>query len=209
LSQAAAKKPAPMNTLDDYTDWLRTQKYTDSTIEASLKVLRRLDHAKPDPRNLTDRFLLRRYLRYVKETRRNPLGRTFTEALSQLGLEPAVPRAVPGKRKRKLLTVTEFHVLKDRCLRSEDVATVLVGFYMMSGKKPHDFLQQKTLIRDNAAVFKVRQDILLSRPVVYENLSTSLSWAYRTLLAAAKKQGEALGLDVDLDILYRSRLQLR
>jgi hypothetical protein len=198
-----------MNTLDDYKAWLETQKYTPSTIEASLKVLRRIDHNKPDPRNRTDKFLLRRYMRYVKETRRNPLGMKFTETLEGLGIRAAIPRSVYGTRKRKLLSVTEFHSLKDRCLSSDEVASVLVGFYMMSGKKPHEFLTQKTLVRDNSAVFKIRNDILLNKKIVYENLSSSISWAYRTMLAAAKKEGEALNLDVDLDILYRSRLQWR
>jgi len=89
--------------LDDYKDWLGTQKYTDTTIDASLKVLRRIDPKNPKPTKVDD-FLLRRYLRYVKETRRNPLGKEFTDKLVSLGLSAALPRSVSGGRSRKLLS---------------------------------------------------------------------------------------------------------
>lgn len=188
-------------TLDDYRQWLLTQKYTPSTIDASLKVLHRINlkHLKP---TRVDTFLLRRYLRYVKETHRHPLGKAFTEALSGIGIVAATPRAVSGVRTRKLLTMKQFHDLKDRCMRSTDKTAVLVGFYMVSGKKPIEFLQQK----HSGCSFSDHYPRI--GVLVYENLSPSVTWAYRMMLAAAKREAAALDIDVDLGTLYRSRLAM-
>lgn len=190
-----------MNILDDYTTWLRSKKYTPSTIDASIRVLRRLNRENPKPTR-SDEFLLRRYLRYVKETRRNPLGKRFTSVLEKQGLDPTSERAMSGTRKRELLMMGQFHDLKDRCLNSTDKTAMLVGFYMVSGKKPREFLQQK----HSASSFS--DHFPRTGTFLYENLSPSITWAYRMLLAAAKREAAALDIDADLDILYRSRLAL-
>lgn len=192
-----------MTTLDDYRLWLREQKYTPSTIDASIRVLQRLDHEKPEPANVVDEWLLRRYLRYVKETRHNPLGKQFTTTLEDLGLTPVMPRAMSGKRKRKLLTATQFNELKDQCLKSSNKPSILVAYYMISGKKPHDFLKQPSGRCSFSAVFMVKRDI-----PIYEILSPSFTWAYRILLSAAKREARALDIDADLDTIYRSRLNM-
>lgn len=190
-----------MNTLEDYRQWLLTQNYTPSTIDASLKVLRRLNLKEPKPTR-SDAFLLRRYLRYVKETKHNPLGKAFTEALSGLGVVPATPRAVSGARKRTLISMKDFHRLKERYIGSDDRSAVLVGHYMVSGMKPHEFLELRVAKSSVSSLFGVKQI------PTYELLSKSKTWAYRMMLAAAKREAAALDIDADLDILYRSRLAM-
>jgi hypothetical protein len=198
--------------LDGYRDWLKKQRYTPSTIEASLKVLRRLDAVEPKP-TPTDEFLLRRYLRYVKESRRNPMGEKFTEALKTKHdlFRPAVERAKSGKRKRRLLTLTEFHELKTRLLKRGDDAGPLLVLYMSTGMKPRTFLQ--TQIKSAQFGFPLSIASWLSEHdrsiFLYQIISPSLSWAYRKLLAVLKKEAAGMDIDADLGTLYRSRLELR
>jgi len=83
----------------------------------------------------------------------------------------------------------------------------MVAFYLASGLKPKDFLLKKikdvTFVKDRHFF-----DQYKNRTFLYEILSPSVTWAYRMMLAAVKKEARALDIDADLGTLYRSRLEL-
>lgn len=192
-----------------YKTWLQKQGYTPSTIEASIKVLRRMDN-----RNLTmtqsDVFLLRRYVRFLKETKQHP---EIVRRLKKQGIDAAEPRAKSGLRTSQLLTSEQLQTIKKRLEKSSDSVSNVLVLYMGSGKKPGELLNMsiaKVLLEvpctSDSCITWLRKQSLTC--ILYETLSHSYSWAYRKLLAALKKEAKALDIEADLGTLRRSRLEL-
>lgn len=192
-----------------YKTWLEKQGYTPSTIDASIKALRRLDNRSLSMTQ-SDVPLLRRYVRFLKETKQHP---EIIARLNKKGIISSKQRSNPGLRPTKLLTAAQLHRLKQRFETRGDAVGLTLVLYMGSDKMPGELLRMP--------IVAIRRDVsCVSTPCIdwlkkqvptcklYETVSKSYSWAYRKLLAALKKEAEGLDIEADLGTLRRSRLQL-
>lgn len=196
--------------MNHYKTWLKKQGYTPSTVDASIKALRRMDN-RALSMTRSDVSLLRRYVRFLQETNQQP---EVVERLKKKDIVASIRRDNPGLRPTKLLTANQLHRLKQRLEKRTDAVGLALALCMQAGKKPGELLHMP--------IVQIRKDFsdVSSSPCVdwlkkqvptcmlYETVSKSYSWAYRKLLAALKKEAKALDIDADLDTLRRSRLQL-
>ena len=108
--------------LSGYENWLVSEGYQPSTIEVTLRHIkvaaanqvRAVDHVPH----------VRRYLRFVTKTRRNPLGKPFATNMKRRGFKPASEIRKQGSRDRELLTVRQWKALRARLRRRTVVPVV-------------------------------------------------------------------------------------
>ena len=195
--------------MNRYKTWLEKQGYTPSTVEASIKALRRLDN-RTLSMTKSDVPLLRRYVRFLQEIGEHP---EIVTRLKKKGITASAQRENPGLRPTKLLTAAQLHRLKQRFESRADDASLALILYMGADKMPGELLRMPIakVLRDVPCTSSACITWLKSQPLtwqLYETVSKSYSWAYRKLLAELKKEAKALDIVADLGTLRRSRLQL-
>lgn len=153
----AKKKPD----LSSYRLWLIGRGYQPSTVQASLRHMRALARRdwsipKPIPSHLKPQ--VRRYLRYVKDSGRDPMGARFSQAVAAQGLEAASDIRFQGPREKTLLGSRQWTTLRAK-LRRGDTASKLLVAYMMSPYRVGEFLNLRAdQITEDDVADKISRD---------------------------------------------------
>jgi len=204
--------------LTSYRDWLHAQLYQPSTIDSTLRALTlRRSPSKHGPETPH----VRRYLRFVAETKQNPMGRDFLAHARLVGHKASSDAPRPGSRKREVLTRGQWTKLLATLRRvavedNDDTARMLLA-YMHSGRRVTNFLglvasfaaEREDFVADKLSRNWVaeRSQMIRSpgRVLVYQLLCDSERCAYSRMRRRLKAVAGKLGFDVDLDSLRRSR----
>jgi hypothetical protein len=217
--------------LTSYKNWLEREGYCASTVRESVRRLgpKSLGDT-PERRGIIPRYMwsyLSRYLRFVVETKKEPLGAFFTKRLQAYGLQPAKKRQLSGKRKRKQFSDEDFKKLRAHLRTQKDAASRLLLAYMFTDKRIGSFLcltageilsdvylnpiNLECLVHNNTVRDKISRDWLrtLDMNYVYEILSENARGAYVRLRYKLAQESNALGLTVDLDTLHQYALERR
>ncbi len=192
--------------LGAYEDWLYAEGYQDSTIQVTLRHLRGLaEH----PEELTRHRVphVRRYLRFVAKTRKNPLGRRFTEAMLANGVEAASEIEKQGKRDKGCLTDKQWKALRSR-LRGGDAISRLLVAYMESPYRIGDFLNlyAHEVTADDVSD-KISRDWIKrfgGRKRLHRLLCPTQRCAYYRLRRRLQTISEKMKVQTDLDALYKT-----
>lgn len=189
--------------LSSYETWLKDEGYQPTTIKASVRALQRQDLKNPAALP-SDKVRLQRYLLFTQVSGEHPLGQGFSRALKRAGLRPAQVRAKGGNRQHPVLGLKQFGKLMDALKECDDDAARMLVLYMNSGMRINAFLSQTRAQTATA----VPPSWLLEQPKrkkLYEVLSPSLTWARRKMLRVLQQEAARLGVDADLDTVWRSR----
>jgi hypothetical protein len=215
--------------LSGYESWLKREGYCASTVRESV---RRLSPESlgdtPERRGIIPTYMwpyLSRYLRFVVETKKEPLGSAFTKRLRAYGLQPAKKRQLSGSRRQKKFSDADFTKLRAHLRTQKDAASRLLLAYMFTDKRIGSFLRLtageilsdvylnpinlECLVHNNTVRDKISRDWLrtLDMNYVYEILSENTRGAYVRLRYKIAQESKALGLTVDLDTLHRYALE--
>ena len=188
--------------LRDYAAWLYRERYQDSTVVVTLRNLKLVFEA---GRITSDNAIphVRRYLRFVKETRKNPLGGAFVSQMRKLGIEPSAEIEKHGQRSKKLLDLASWSKLKDKLRRGEETDLLIVAF-MNSGMRISAFLQLRADEITEEITDKISRTWIQkaggSRQL-YRLLCDTERCAYARML---RRLQEVYGSKVDLDTLYKT-----
>jgi len=198
--------------LDSYRDWLLTEGYQPSTVETTVRKLTRLYHFASERSNSHARAHLRRYLRYVKDTKRSPLGQEFQAALVKEGFQASSKRSKPGARTKKRLTASQLTELRSR-LRTRGTLGRIAALYAQSKLNVSVFLElgraEVRALQSGNTGLDARLDAdwlneLFHREratLLWETFAVSPRAAYKKLLDLVRAEG------TDLDTIYRSKVQ--
>jgi hypothetical protein len=190
--------------LDGYKDWLVSEGYQPSTVDTTVRKLTRLFHFAAERTNGHARPHLQRYLRYVKDTKRSPLGQEFQAALVKEGFRASSKRSKPGARNKKLLTASQLTELRSK-LRTRGTVGRIAALYMQSKLNVSMFL-----VLERAEVLKLdgvdagwfntlfREE---RATCIWQTFAESRRAAYIKLLDLVRAEG------TDLDTIYRSKVQ--
>lgn len=206
-------------TLKPYKKWLKQSGYQPSTIEVTLRHLK----AAVLTGNWDERHEphLRRYLLFVKKTRRHPLGKKFTDALRTAGFEPAGVIRKQGNRTKDLLSLKSWRNLRSRLRdnkRSPSYESKLLVAYMESPYRISDFLKMRIseITEDDVSDKRAREWLAAIRykrrggrhMPVYKVLCDTERCAYYRLRKVLGDVCDDMGLEADLDTLYKSYHEL-
>lgn len=191
--------------LSDYKKWLEREGYCASTVRESV---RRLDKTALGSVPEQQRHMwpyLSRYLRFVVETKKEPLGSAFTKRLRAYGLQPAKKRQLSGKRRRKRFSGADFAKLRAHLRAQKDPTSRLLLAYMFTDLRISAFLFTTTLEIVEAVKDKKSRDWLLAFGVfhTYAAVSDTARGAYVRLRYKIMQEAKALGLSVDLNTLHQ------
>lgn len=197
--------------LEPYEVWLKSEGYQDSTILVTLRHIRGVYNTFKDyPERGKSRDKaphVRRYLRFVAKTRKNPLGRKFTETMLGLGLEPSTAIEKQGKRDGRCLTPAQWKALRQQLQAGDDIAKLLVA-YMESPYRIGDFL--------NLRAYEVTSDDVSHKPSLewirktggrrplYRLLCSTQRCAYYRMRSRLQRLSEKLKFETNLDNLYKT-----
>jgi hypothetical protein len=193
----------PLNRLQPYADWLKNEGYQESTINATLRHLR-LCHGRECCEPHT-----RRYLRYVSETRKNPLGREFLDLAMKAGYEASADRRRSGGRVKDALSEANWARLKAKLRRGDEISWMLVA-YMQSAYRIGQFLKlsaskvDETDIDDKISLDWVRTASDGEKLPLYKILCKTERCAYYRMRRRLLETCEKLGIAADFDTLYKS-----
>lgn len=193
--------------LDDYEKWLKREGYQPTTIEVTLRHIRA---AHADTSSLPAYRIphVRRYLRFVARTRKNPLGSRFTrKMLDEYGLAPATEIEKQGSRDRETLTQKQWDALKKKLQGGDRISRLLVA-YMESPYRIGDFLNLRAhAVTVDDVSDRSSRDWLRrfgGKKKLYRMLCTTERCAYYRLRRRLQSVNRALKADPDLDTLYKS-----
>lgn len=199
--------------LSSYQRWLRTEGYQRSTAEVSLRHMRTIatgaavqSHQHPH---------IRRYLRFVEATGRNPLGREFLSKMKADGFEPSGPIAKAGKRSKPVLTRPQWSQLRSKLRRDGDEIDRLLIAYMYSPYRIAEFLELwvRGLDADDVSDALSREWIAAAfdntrNKKLFMILCDTRRCAYSRMRRRLQRVTAKLGIEADLDTLYKSYHQL-
>jgi hypothetical protein len=204
--------------LHGYELWLRKEGYQPSTIEATLRNLRSAEDGPVRPHHHAH---IRRYLRFVAETRRQPLGSKFTKWLRLKAFDASIKRRRHGARVKSALTRQEWTILKKRLRQHKDPVSRLLLAYMLCPYRVGEFLRLDVVaVGEDDIQDKISRDWLgsmtaelrkkgLRHKRVYDTLCTTERCAYARLRRKLQIVCEGLGYEADLDTLYKSFHELK
>lgn len=192
--------------LADYEAWLKKEGYQNSTTEVSMRHIRA---AALTPESIPGHRVahVRRYLRYVADTRKNPLGRKFAEQMLKHGFTPARRTEKQGSRSKACLSSKQWKALRSR-LRTGDARSKLLVAYMESPHRVGDFLNLRAneITADDVSDKLSREWIKSAggKKKLYRLLCSTQRCAYYRLRSRLQHVSEAMKLSTDLDTLYKS-----
>ena len=192
--------------LDGYREWLVSEGYQPSTVDTTVRKLTRLFHFEAERTNGHARPHLQRYLRYVKDTKRNPLGQDFQAALLKEGFKASSKRSKPGARNKKLLTASQLTALHAR-LRTRGHTGRVAALYVQSKLQVGEFLVLDLAgARDRFDGFVdgtwvTKAFVGYRATLLWQLIAESKRAAYKKLLDLVRAE------DTDLDTIYRSKVQ--
>lgn len=206
--------------LKPYEAWLRAEGYQPSTVEVTLRHLYTVNenrisslfNAMPvAPYRIPH---VRRYLRYVALTRRNPLGRAFVAEMKRQGIEASAEIRKQGGRTKKNLTKYQWWRLRG-LLREGDNTSKLLLAYMLSPYRISEFLDMEVrLVSEEDITDHVSRKWLQATNLLvpkrnrtrklYELLCPTKRCAYSRLRRTLREACKELRVPVDLDTLYKS-----
>lgn len=227
-SVSSSSSEETMKSIDwkPYSSWLSKEGYQPSTIAATLRNLRvvRADL------NVRGKLLphyeahIKRYMRFVDHSRKNPLGDVFLKRLQKAGFEPSSKRRKHGRRIKELLSPEDWALLKAKLRKGDDISKLLCA-YMVSGVRVSVFLNwlirevDEDLLSDKVSrdwIQGWRKDFSTSicrtdkaRTRVFQILCETERCAYSRMRMRLQELGEELKLSVDLDTLYKSHVSLQ
>lgn len=196
--------------LSSYRLWLIGRKYQPSTVQASLRHMRALYRRdwtlpKPVPSHLKPQ--VRRYLRYVDESGRNPMGAKFLEAVRGQGLEAAADIRFQGPREKTLLGSTQWTKLRSKLRRGDDASRLLVA-YMQSPYRIGDFLKLRAdQVTEEDVADKISRDWIVKeggRRKLYRLVCKTERCTYYRMRRRLQEVCERLEYEADFDSLYKA-----
>ncbi len=208
------KTPWALPNLAPYVAWLKTEGYQPSTINATLHEV----FSACSALILWDSDIphIRRYLRFVEQTKKNPLGPKFLEHCAQHNLTPSKRGSPSGRRVRKPISSAQWAELRTALRQDGDDTSKMLVAYMFCDLRIMKFLgQQLGSATDSIAPVitdKRSRDWLLSYTEhafttrrVYELLGKTPRAAYARMRRKLQDFSVMCRINVDLDTLYRSR----
>jgi hypothetical protein len=193
--------------LKPYEQWLHEEGYQPSTVEVTLRHLNTV-YARPTRDVETYRIPhVRRYLRFVALTHKNPLGAVFIARMKKQGIEASNKIHKQGKRTKKNLTKTQWDRLRAE-LREGDITSKLLLAYMLSPYRISDFLDMEVKLVDEQDIQDAvsRKWLRRSPPKkkLYQLLCPTKRCAYSRLRKKLQALCEELRMQTDLDTLYKT-----
>lgn len=209
-----------MSDLSHYRGWLVDKGYQPSTISATLLHLKAVAD---EPADLSYRGPhIRRYLLYVSDTRRNPLGKKFFKTMTEgYGLKAAADTKKSGTSVKSTLDTKQWGrletFLRRRPSSSSDLDRLLLA-YMNSPLRITGFLDQTyeemwRVLPEHRDVsyFWVRNELKKISPRicpkgqrVYYILCPSLKCAYSRMRRRLTAISQQLKIEADLNTLYKT-----
>jgi hypothetical protein len=209
--------------LKPYVKWLKKRGYQDSTIVVTIRnlILAYTDCAPLGKKGWAPATIdvtaepykshLGRYLKFVQETRRQPLGSRFTLLLKRKGLKPIRDTNLQGPRRKTLLTLKSWENLRRR-LRKYDGASDsntgrLLLAYMSSPHRVTDFLRLRADKLDSGDVGDSASRGWLAgfgNVPLHEVLCSTERCAYYRLRTCLQNVSQDSGVVVDLDTVRKS-----
>lgn len=198
-----------MSDLSQYSAWLVDQGYQTSTIGATL---RHLKVVADNPDEVGYRAPhVRRYLLYVVTTKRNPLGRKFTDRMMVgHGLEAVTETRKTGGTIKQLLNGGQWYELHQTLRQGGDLDKLIVA-YMESPYKISEFLDLRIKNVDEDTVQHkwsrkwMHQVFVNPRgKQVYQILCQTRRCAYSRMRRRLTAVSKGLGFKADLDTLYKT-----
>jgi hypothetical protein len=194
-----------------FKKWLLGQGYQPSTAVATCLALRRLSRPYGLTGADTDKPHLRRYLSFVRSAHANPYGRSFLQAIEAMGINPVSKGwKKHGRRDKPLLSaagLAEFRVQ----LRKEDDIGMLTALCIQSGLRVSKLLAMPLSDAIESYPLYERWLKTLQSPKVqtlHQIVSPTTRGAYRKMRLVVAHVAERLEVEADLDLLYKSRLQI-
>jgi hypothetical protein len=207
-----------------YIKWLEKRGYQDSTIVVTIRNLilaysdcaplgkKGWEPATIDIRIDPYRSHLCRYLKFVQETRRQPLGAPFTALLKDNKLKPIRDTHLHGRRSKSILTLKSWENLRRRIQRRDSVngdsnTDRLLLAYTSSPHRVTDFLRLRADKLGAADVGdKAARGWLagFGNVPLHEVLCVTERCAYYRLRTRLQDVCEEMGVTVDLDTVRKS-----
>jgi hypothetical protein len=199
-------------TLEAYENWLREEGYQPSTVESTLRNLKAAAGAAyVHPQSYDSRHgsHVRRYLRFVLNTRKNPLGGEAVKYFRALGLAPSASILKTGARAKAQPPQEALAKIKSRLRRGGPSELLLVA-YMRSGLRISEFLRLRLkgvneltipdkISRDWLLTFKSRGNI-----PIYKVVCPTERCTYYRLRILLRREAARLGVAIDFDTLYKN-----
>ena len=195
--------------LSTYEAWLKKERYQASTRALSIRNLMTITN---HPNKRIASYLIpqaQRYVRFVAQTKKNPMGAKFLARLKKQKIEASESIKKAGKRSKPVLTAAKLSKLQAK-LRSGDEVDRLILAYAFSGMRVAAFLHMPCsnmqehpdkISRDWVAK---AVDVSWNDPM-YKLLCKTERCAYSRMRTRMREVAEQLKMDVDLDTLYLSR----
>jgi hypothetical protein len=195
--------------LDKYETWLKDEGYQESTILVTLRHIKAVYAHRDKDVAKTRAAHVRRYLRFVAKTRKNPLGRKFVQRMLGLGLEAAVDSPNHGKRSKTNLTDDQWLDLRAKLRRGDDTSRLLIA-YMESPYRIGEFLNLRIGqlvdddVQDKISRAWITDKKLGARARLFQVLCKTERCAYSRIRRRLQQICKALEMEADLDTLYRT-----
>jgi hypothetical protein len=192
--------------LEAYEAWLNKEGYQPSTIAVSVRLIGMVfDNVDGHPDYCEAH--IRRYLRFVEKTRKNPLGKRFTGIMRLRGFEAAADIRKHGNRSKKLLHAGNWMQLRAKLRRGDEISRLLVA-YMQSPYRISDFLKLRAnSVTSEDVRDKISRDWIRDkggRQPLYKLLCNTERCAYSRMRKRLQQTCKKMGLDADFDTLYKS-----
>jgi hypothetical protein len=192
-----------------YEAWLKKERYQASTRALSVRNLMTIAN---HPNKKIAPYLIpqaQRYIRFVTETKKNPMGVAFLARLKKQGIEASEAIKKAGKRSKTTLTPAKLAKIKAKLRGGSEVDRLILA-YAFSGMRVAAFLHMPCsnmqehpdkISRDWVAK---AVDVSWNDPM-YKLLCKTERCAYSRMRTRMREVAEQLKIDVDLDTLYLSR----
>lgn len=192
--------------LEAYEAWLHDEGYQPSTIAVSVRLIGMVFNNLDDHPEYCEAHI-RRYLRFVEKTRKNPLGKKFAGIMRLRGFEAAADIRKHGNRRKRLLHAGNWVQLRSKLRRGDDISKLLVA-YMQSPYRISEFLKLRANeITENDVRDKISRDWIRDkggRRPLHRLLCSTERCAYSRMRKRLQVVCGKMGLDVDFDTLYKS-----
>ncbi len=193
-----------------YETWLKKEKYQKSTVVLSVRTLKAVvASSKKVPPYLIP--TVQRYLRFVADTRKNPIGPAFCARMKKQGIEASAKIKKVGKRQKPVMTGKALESFRAQLHKGDDIDK-LIAAYLSSGMRAADFLVSScgAFTSDDTAAntwIRSKTSVAWTAPM-FKLVADSQSIAYSRMRTRMRDHGKRMKMRLDLDTLYLSRREL-